>query len=115
MFEHLDGSNDANNTTNGISDVLLFIGILEGLNSHVSHQKSLIFIMNAHEEVLNVDVCTEWLKHTLVNLGKLLFLLFLEIVLGLFTYEDLGSHGSALESKVLPVLGLIICDGSTHS
>jgi len=71
--------------------------------------------MNAHEEVLKVEVSTEWLKYTLEHSGSLLLLCFLEIILGLFADEYLSSHGSALESKILPVFGLVILDGSTHS
>jgi len=95
-------------TTDDVGDILVLVGRLELLVSSIKEKSGLIFVMDACEEGVKVEFASEWSDQALGNLSDLNFIVcFLNCLL---SDKCLSSSLSNLETKVGPVLSLIVCN-----
>ena len=111
LFELLNGADNSNDGTNEVGIILGLDGSLEGLVSNIEHESSLILIIDALEESLNVEVSTEGGEDSSECLGNLVFGFHMSELL-LRSKKSLGGSLTNLITEVVPLLGFVVIDGS---
>ena len=83
----LDSCNRSNNSTDGISITILFLGGLEFLDGNIKHNSSQIFII---EKGIKIEISSESFEYSLHDLSNLVFVLHGHEFLSILSEEFFG-------------------------
>ena len=107
----LNSSNDQDHTTNGFIDVLIGDSFFDLLVSGIEHHEGLIFLTNAGEKGEDIEVTSESLEESLLDLSELDSLWGGSELKGRLSTEDgLGSSFSDIFTEFLPVFVGVLLD-----
>ena len=112
MLGLLDTSNNQDNGSNGITGVLLGDGSLQLLESGIKDKESFVLLSNAGKKGEDIELSSEGLEESLLNLSELNFVSGSSELEGRLSTEDgLGGGFSDVNTKFLPVSIAVLSDG----
>lgn len=121
LLKLLVSTQNTNGSSNEVTNHVLSSGIveslLEGLHSDIKEESSLILLIDAQKELVEIEFVSKGVEEALVELGLLRLLRVLKIkglVLLGRSKENVGNSLTALLTKVFVFLGIVVRDGSSY-